>query len=60
MLVLRLVLLFSVLALLFLGIGYLVTKDRRYLRIAWRLLQALLVLLVAAGLLYIFVRVLLA
>jgi len=35
------------------------TRDKRYLRIAWRLVQAVLLLFVAAMLLYVFERVLL-
>ena len=42
-----------------LGVAYLLTRNRRYLTIAWRTLQAVLVLLVAFGLLYVFERVLL-
>ena len=59
MLVLRFVVAIAVLLLIGLGLAYLVTRDRRYLRIAWRALQVILVLLVAAGLLYVFQRVLL-
>jgi hypothetical protein len=42
-----------------LGVGYVITRDRRYLRYAWRTLQIVLLLLVAFGLLYVFERVLL-
>lgn len=42
-----------------LGVAYLVTRNRRYLAIAWRTVQAVVVLLVAFGLLYVFERVLL-
>ena len=59
MFILRFVGLFALLFLLGLGVAYLVTKDRKYLRIAWRTLQALLLLFVAFGLLYVFERVLL-
>jgi hypothetical protein len=59
MLVLRFVALAAALFLLGLGIAFLVTRDRRYLRIAWRTLQAVVVLAVAFGLLYVFRRVLL-
>jgi hypothetical protein len=57
--ILRVVGLFALLFLLGLGVAYFVTKDRKYLRIAWRTLQALLLLFVAFGLLYVFERVLL-
>jgi nucleoside permease NupC len=40
-------------------IAYVVTKDRKYLRISWLTLQVVLLLLVAFGLFYIFERVLL-
>ena len=59
MLVLRVVALFALLFLGGLGIAFLVTKDRKYLRVATRTLQAAVVLGVAAGLLYLFERVLL-
>ena len=42
-----------------LGIAYVVTRDRRYLQWAWRVAQAVLLLVVAFGLLYVFERVLL-
>lgn len=58
MLVLRFVALAAGLFLLALGIAYLVTRNRRYLRIAWRTLQILLLSGVAFGLLYLFARVL--
>jgi hypothetical protein len=58
-LVVRLVVLFSALFLLGLGVAFLLTRNRKYLRIAWRTLQIVLVLLVAFGLLYVFERVLL-
>jgi hypothetical protein len=49
------------LALLLLGLvgAFLVTKNRRYLTIAWLSLQLLLLMAVALGLLYVFERVLL-
>ena len=59
MFVLRFVVAIAGLFLLGLGVAYLVTRDRRYLRIAWRCLQTVVVLLVAFGLLYVFERVLL-
>jgi hypothetical protein len=42
-----------------LGVAYLVTKNRRYLRIAWLTLQVAVLLAVALMLLYLFERVLL-
>jgi hypothetical protein len=42
-----------------LGIAFLVTRNRRYLRIAWLLLQLGLLFAVVLGLLYVFERVLL-
>jgi hypothetical protein len=59
MFVLRFVVLIAAFFLLGLGVAYVATRDRRYLRIAWRTLQTLVVLLVAFGLLYVFERVLL-
>lgn len=59
MLVVRFVVLFAALFLAGLGVAYLVTRERKYLRLAWRALQMVVVILVAAGLLYVFERVLL-
>lgn len=59
MLVLRFVGLFAALFLLGLGVAYVVTRDRKYLRIAWRTLQVTVLLFVAFMLLYVFERVLL-
>jgi hypothetical protein len=59
MFLIRAVVLFTALLVVGLGIGYVITKDRRYLRYAWRTLQIVLLLLVAFGLLYVFERVLL-
>ena len=59
MLVVRFVVLFAALFLLGLGVAYLLTRERKYLRIAWRTLQVVVLLLVAFGLLYVFERVLL-
>ena len=42
-----------------LGIAFVVTRDRRYLRIAWRTAQVVVLMAVAFGLLYVFERVLL-
>jgi hypothetical protein len=58
-LVVRLVVLFTALFLLGLGVAFVLTRNRKYLRIAWLALQIVLVLLVAFGLLYVFERVLL-
>jgi hypothetical protein len=59
MFILRVVVLAAGLFLLGLGIAFVVTRDRRYLRIAWRTLQVVVLLAVAFGLLYVFERVLL-
>ncbi len=59
MIVLRVVLIAGALFLLGIGIAFLVTRDRKYLRLGWRVAQWVLVLLVAAGLVYVFSRVLL-
>ena len=59
MLVVRVVVLFAALFVLGLGVAYVLTRERRYLRIAWRTLQIVLLALVAFGLLYVFERVLL-
>ncbi|QJR09643.1 hypothetical protein DSM104443_00692 [Usitatibacter rugosus] len=59
MLVIRVVLIAGALFLLGIGVAFLVTRDRKYLRLAWRVAQWVLVLLVAAGLVYVFSRVLL-
>ena len=59
MLVVRVVVLFTALFLLGLGVTYVITRERKYLRIAWRTMQIVFLLLVAFGLLYVFERVLL-
>ena len=59
MFILRFVVLAAGLFLLGLGIAFVVTRDRRYLRIAWRTVQVVVLLAVAFGLLYVFERVLL-
>jgi hypothetical protein len=59
MFVLRFVALAAGLFLLGLGVAFVVTRDRRYLRIAWRTVQVVVLLAVAFGLLYVFERVLL-
>jgi hypothetical protein len=55
----RAVVVFAALFVLGLGVAYGVTRERKYLRLAWRTLQVVLLLLVAFGLLYVFERVLL-
>lgn len=40
-------------------VAFLVTKNRRYLTIAWLSVQVILLLAIALGLLYVFERVLL-
>jgi hypothetical protein len=57
-LVLRFVVLFAGLFLLGMGVAYVVTRERKYLRIAWRVLQVALLVGVAFALLYVFERVL--
>ena len=59
MLVLRVILIFGALFLVGTGVAFLFTRDRKYLRLALRVFQAVLVLLVAYGLFYVFSRVLL-
>ena len=59
MFVLRFVALAAGLFLLGLGVAFVVTRDRRYLRVAWRTIQIVVLLAVAFGLLYVFERVLL-
>lgn len=59
MFLIRAVVLFAALFVLGLGVAYVVTRDRKYLRLAWRTVQVVLLLLVAFGLLYVFERVLL-
>lgn len=59
MLILRFVVVAAALFLLALGVAFLMTRDRRYLRIAWLTVQIVVLLAVAFGLLYVFERVLL-
>ena len=59
MLVLRTLGIFVALLLLGLVGAFLVTKNRRYLMIAWLAVQVIVLLAVAFGLLYVFERVLL-
>lgn len=59
MLVLRVILIFGALFLVGIGLAFAFTRDRKYLRLGWRVLQGLVLLLVAFGLFYVFSRVLL-
>ncbi|MEO5694289.1 MAG: hypothetical protein ABIQ72_14270 [Usitatibacter sp.] len=59
MFVLRIVGSLGALLLIGLVVAFLVTKNRRYLTIAWLSVQVMLLLAVAFGLLYVFERVLL-
>ncbi|HET9651774.1 MAG TPA: hypothetical protein VFP36_06270 [Usitatibacter sp.] len=59
MLVVRFVAVFAALFLAGMGVAFVLTRDRKYLRAAWRAVQIVLLLLVAFGLLYVFERVLL-
>lgn len=59
MFLLRVILPFAVLLLLGLGIAYVVTKDRKFIRYLLLAVQIELLLVVAFGLLYVFERVLL-
>lgn len=59
MFVLRFVALIAALLLLGLVVAFVVTRNRRYLRIAWLTVQIVVLLAVAFGLLYVFERVLL-
>jgi hypothetical protein len=57
--VLRIVAIFGGLMLAGLVVAFLVTKNRRYLAIAWLAVQVILLLAIAFGLLFVFERVLL-
>ena len=59
MLILRFVAIFGGLLLAGLLLAFAVTRNRRYLRIAWLAIQVGLLLAIAFGLLYVFERVLL-
>ena len=59
MVVLRFLVAFATLWLLGLGVAYVATRNRRYLKIAWLTLQVAVLLAVALMLLYLFERVLL-
>jgi hypothetical protein len=57
--VIRFVVAIAALFLLGLAIAFALTRNRKYLRIAWRSLLAVLLLVVAFALVYVFERVLL-
>ena len=59
MFILRFVVLIAALLLVGLVVAFAVTRDRKYLRIAWRTIQGVLLLVIAFALLYVFERVLL-
>ena len=59
MFILRIVGIFAGLMLIGLVAAWAVTRNRRYLKIAWLAVQVILLLLIAFALLYIFERVLL-
>ncbi|MDQ3026032.1 MAG: hypothetical protein M3R58_05970 [Pseudomonadota bacterium] len=59
MLVLRFFVLIAALLLVGLGIAFVITRNRRYLTIAWLAVQVMLLLVIAVALLYVFERVLL-
>ena len=59
MVFLRFLVAFLALWLVGLGVAYVVTRNKRYLRIAWLTLQIAVLLAVALMLLYLFERVLL-
>lgn len=59
MFVLRIVAILGGLMLVGLAVAYLVTKNRRYLTIAWLAVQIMLLLGIGFALLYVFERVLL-
>jgi hypothetical protein len=59
LLILRVVAIFGGLLLLGLVVAFLVTRNRRYLTIAWLAVQIVLLLGIAFALLYVFERVLL-
>jgi hypothetical protein len=59
MLILRIVAVFGGLMLVGLVVAFLVTRNKRYLTIAWLAVQIILLLAIAFALLYVFERVLL-
>jgi len=59
MIVIRIFLVFAVLLVVGALAVYLFTKDRRYLRLAWRLFRFFIMLFVAVGLIYVLERLIL-
>lgn len=59
MLVIRVIGLAAALLVASLAVAWMVTRERKYLRYAWRVVQAVVVLVIAFALLYVFERVLL-
>jgi hypothetical protein len=59
LLVLRVIALVAGLAVAGLAVAWIVTRERKYLLIAWRVVQVVVVLVIAFALLYVFERVLL-
>ena len=59
MLILRIVVIFTALFVVGMGIAFILTRERRYLALAWRVLQVTVLVGVAFALLYVFERVLL-
>ena len=57
--IVRFVLLVGVLLLVGIGIAFVVTRDRRYLRLGWQAIRVMGLLAIAFALLYVFERVLL-
>ena len=55
----RFLLAFAALAVAALGVAFVLTRDRKYLRWAWRGVQVVLIVCVALGLLYVLERVVL-
>jgi hypothetical protein len=60
LIVLRVVALAAALLVAGLAIAWAITRERKYLRLAWRVVQAVVVLAIALALVYVFQRVLLA
>ena len=60
MLVIRVIGLAAALLVAGLAIAWALTRNRRYLLLAWRVVQVVVVLVIAFALLYVFERVLLA
>jgi hypothetical protein len=57
--VFRFLLAFAAIAVAALGVAFVLTRDRKYLRWAWRGVQAVLIVCVAIGILYVLERVVL-